>query len=340
MKYRLWGLVDLESRMGLDSSAPHFEVDKVKGGKTFGKKAGYGGALLKTAIVLVLIVFATVASFADTTSDSAGGAAAFLKIGVSARGVGMGGIGVADFSGADSVYWNPANIAYQEPKQDMISTSCNMPLDRSYKFFGFSTRVGKLAYAIGWGRFEVDDILRTDNNGNILGTFDDKEDAIWLSAGYRFRSDVAFGVSLKFLNQDVYTYSADGVGVDLGIAYKPTDKLSLGLSVSNIGAELDWDDKSENDDVPVYVRFGLVYDKAEYGLKFGLEVLKIEDEDAEVLAGVEKSFKDRFSIRLGKNQNGVTAGARIKINDQLKLDYAYAEDGLGNLHRVSVGWSW
>jgi len=63
-------------------------------------------------------------------------------------------------------------------------------------------------------------------------------------------------------------------------------------------------------------------------------------------SGLEYSYQDKFSLRLGERLNydsdGITAGAGLKLpigeNMDISVDYAYQDFGwLTQIHRFSIG---
>ena len=89
--------------------------------------------VLKTLFLIALSVSTMSAAFAD----SAGGAGAYLKMGVGARALGMGSAFTAMADDATSAFWNPAGLARLQ-KGEASFMHANLTMDREYNFFNYS----------------------------------------------------------------------------------------------------------------------------------------------------------------------------------------------------------
>ncbi len=176
---------------------------------------------------------------------------AFLEIGVGPRALGMGGAfcGVADDGTA--FYWNPAGMSLVERPRlsamygPQFGTIAN-PLG-DYHFLGLALPMkGDVRIGVNWIRLSVDDIpvyqglegesylerLRDRSlqpDGRPEGFLQDTEDAFFFSFSklnanrldlgwlyHRVRVDIPFGINIKWIRQSVGSYSATGLGVDIG----------------------------------------------------------------------------------------------------------------------------
>lgn len=180
-------------------------------------------------------------------------AAEFLRIGVGARAIGMGGAFVAFADDGTASYWNPAGLGSLSQHQVLFSHVQMFDNLAHHNFANLSFKVGSnLGLGISWIRLSVDDIPRYSalegtkydrflnpdlrSNGTAEGYFGDVEDAFFLSFGKGFDFDLAigsgltpmvipmkfsFGVSYKYITQKLDTAEGSGQGLDIGI------KLSL-----------------------------------------------------------------------------------------------------------------
>ncbi len=285
----------------------------------------------------IIIVIALAITNLALATDAAGNAADYLQIPVGATAAGMGGAFTSIANDATASYWNPAGLL-QIKSNEFTTMNANMNLDRDFKYIGFAKKISdKLSLGLGWTRFSVDSIPETDANGNVLGYFDDTEDSFYTSLAYKLTDKLTAGCSLKVLKQDLYTMDADTVGFDLGLMYEYSNKLKFGAVIKNIGASLEWND-GVKEDLPLHLQLGASL-KLKKDMIFALDVKKVEEEDPQILLGLEKKIADKFSLRIGRNEKGATAGASIIFNF-MKLDYSYSEDELGNLHRISASYKW
>ena len=176
-------------------------------------------------------------------------AADFLRIGVGARALAMGGAFTAVANDASAFYWNPAGMT--------AVNKFSVHVDHVALFGGLSqynavsATLGfrhKTAVAINWLRLGVDEIprygpllgsrldrltnLSLRSNGTPDGFFSDTEDAvllsfsrteklnIYLGAGLAddpLPAEVSFGLNAKFIRQNLDDAVGSGQGLDAGI---------------------------------------------------------------------------------------------------------------------------
>ena len=297
-------------------------------------------------------------SAVSAAGGQAGGAAAYLKMGVGARALGMGGafIGVAD--DATTTYWNPAGLARLESRQ-LSTMHADLTLDRSYNFINMVNPGSRYSWGLSWIRAGVDSIEKfviidpntvgptgvvgdTDGNGKLdfnevqsAGYFEDKEDCLMASVARQVKEGFDVGLSIKYLKHELDTNSGDGFGFDLGALYDVSDRFRMGLVAKDLGAELEWDTASgQTDDVPSKLALGCSY-KLWDGALLALDISKVEDMDTEVFVGGEALFREKFAIRAGMSDEDFTAGAGIMFSGW-EIDYAFQEQELGDIHRVSA----
>lgn len=265
---------------------------------------------------------------------NAGGAAAYLKMGVGARALGMGGAfaGVAD--DATSTFWNPAGVARLHGRQ-LSTMHADLSLDRSYNFINMINPGKYCNWGISWIRAGVDSIQGYDLLGNPTTVFDDREDAVVATAAKRLKNGIDIGISFKYLKHELFNNSADGFGFDLGMLYDMSDHFRVGLVAKELGAELEWDTASNHtDEVPYKLAFGCSYKLWDNAL-LALDVSKVEDQDTKVFFGGETIFKEKFAVRAGLADEDFTVGAGLRLGGW-EIDYAFQEQELGDIHRVSA----
>lgn len=178
-------------------------------------------------------------------------AAAFLDIGIGARGLGMGGAYITLARNVTAFHWNPAGLAYVRSPQlgFMYATqfgSLIEPLSNFNYAGGAIPLPGGASLAVNWIRLASDEIplypeLAGDNlgqrlrdsdlrpTGEPLGFFSDQEMAYYFTFaklttlnvdwGYEmleFPLEIPIGINLKLLQQQLHTRKASGLGVDIG----------------------------------------------------------------------------------------------------------------------------
>ncbi len=307
------------------------------------------------SILLTLLVAALAT---PAFAESAGRAGAYLKMGVGARALGMGSAFTAVADDSTAAFWNPAGLALlNRPEASFMHA--NLTLDRKYNFFNYAHTLknskNNEVVALSHIRFGVDGIPETRESTNVAGMpatepdgtyiagrnvyifsyFDDTESTTFGTYARKIGKQWFGGVNLKALRQDLFTNSADSWGLDLGFLYTPNKKSAFGLSIRDIAEQLKWDTASgHSDTVPVTTTVGASY-KTRPNMTVAVDVSKTQDLDAKFRVGTEYWFKDIAALRLGSQAGDLTLGASFKLQDW-RFDYAYADETLGEAHRISA----
>ena len=83
------------------------------------------------------------------------------------------------------------------------------------------------------------DFSATDAFGNVNGEFSANEVGLIVGTAYQLNERIRGGINFKVLFGNYESYSANGVGVDIGLHYKkPDNRTTWGLVLRNIGTEL------------------------------------------------------------------------------------------------------
>ncbi len=313
----------------------------------------------------VLLTAFTLALHAATAQ---GQAAAYLKLGIDSRILGMGGAGTAVSRDVNSGYWNPAGLASLDQKE-AAGMHTSLSLDRNYNYFAYAspwtTRDSrKWTFGLAYHRFSVDGIPETrvwngtndpiltgecatgtcikgsspspaTDSVKIFSFFEDSETALFLSAATRLSDKLTLGGSFKFLNQSLFDQKADGTGFDLGLQYQYNGRTRFGLTVRDFAESLEWTtDSGRKDDIPVTVTAGAALElKSE--ILLAVDVLKREHERIAFRFGAERWFFDRYGLRVGNNEGEFTVGASAKLDDW-NFDFSYNDQDLGSVQRISL----
>jgi len=294
--------------------------------------------ILLAAVLLGL----PVAGFAAET-------AAFLDIGVGARGIGMGGAFTALADDSSAVYWNPAGLARLEKREVSVS----------HAELGLGTREDFLAYAHPTSRGTIAAAMTylsqgaiggRDVNGRPTGDYQASDAAF--AGAYGMKTDfVDLGASVKYLRSHIASAEAQGVAADLG-ARRAFDgvgpgKLVLGAALRNMGPGLKYD--TQRNDLPLRLAGG-----AAYSFSSG-RTLAVEVQSAPRGGGADAGFGGEMKVmegallRLGWSTKsaapdgsgfdaarGLTVGLGLE-RAGFRFDYAAQAAGeLGAAHRFTL----
>ncbi len=283
-------------------------------------------------------------------ADAGSSAAAFLKIGVGARAVGMGEAQAAAAEGPEALYWNPAGLAVNSRRA--VSFTHNEWLeDVRYEYLGLSYPLFNLG-TIGFsaGRVGMGKLTGRDEEGNYTGEFGASDMVLSLGYARRLFNFLAVGAAAEYISSKIEDESASAFAGSVGaVGELPLPGLAVGVSASNIGGEMKFIDKG--DPLPLALRGGVAYLLPFGGenneLMVAVDAVKFNDrDDVMVNTGVEYWFMKTIAARAGYKGNydedGLTGGLGFKYSPTANLgllaDYAYADMGLfGATHRISLG---
>ncbi len=283
-------------------------------------------------------------------ADAGSSAAAFLKIGVGARAVGMGEAQAAAAEGPEALYWNPAGLAVNSRRA--VSFTHNEWLeDVRYEYLGLSYPLFNLG-TIGFsaGRVGMGKLTGRDEQGNYTGEFGASDMVLSLGYARRLFNFLAVGAAAEYISSKIEDESASAFAGSVGaVGELPLPGLAVGVSASNIGGEMKFID--EGDPLPLALRGGVAYLLPFGGetneLMVAVDAVKFNDrDDVMVNTGVEYWFMKTIAARAGYKGNydedGLTGGLGFKYSPKANLgllaDYAYADMGLfGATHRITVG---
>ncbi|MBN2356283.1 PorV/PorQ family protein [candidate division KSB1 bacterium] len=194
------------------------------------------------AIVLMLgLAFFTATGWAQTVSGVGTSAAAFLKIGVGGRALGMGEALATQAEDVTALFWNPAGLASISRTQILIN-HFDYIVDMSYEYAGIALpmrNVGTFGFFfsyLGMPDIERTTITMPEGTGEMVraGSF-----AAGISFGRALTDRFAIGGTAKFVKETIWHSTASGVAADIGVMYRTFFKnLRIGMSISNFGSDM------------------------------------------------------------------------------------------------------
>ncbi len=325
----------------------------------------------RISVLHLLLGLAAISASAANAQTSLGGQRAgtssgtFLKIGVDARGVALGGAYVALVEGPFAPFYNPAGISKMRDPAGAFSYA-RWPADISVFAFSFGRPWGDAGSALAVSAEYVGTSLDETDEYHPLGTgrtFSYSDLLLGFSAARPFTDRLSIGVSTKFFREDL----GSGVGgpvtqswlVDAGTCYL-IGALNgrLAISLLNFGPDLKPEGSFysvvRQDQVdyasfsaPTSFRIGLSlepYHRGPHGLLLASEVVHVADNQESFRGGLEYSYQGRYYARAGMDPGAdaakFSAGLGLSIplaGSNLKIDYAYTDGGpLLAIHRWSV----
>ena len=159
------------------------------------------------------------------------------------------------------------------------------------------------------------------------------------------RIDIPIGVNFKYIRQNLLSYSASGMGLDLGtmirihfadlLGSEEFGVFSFGINLQDFTTtQIRWNTRHE-DPVRMNTKWGVSYRQP---LPFSSHYLLIafdwDTRYGDRHFGFAYSAFDVIGLRLGLHGKHLTGGAGIRLW-RLSLDYAFITHELNYLHRVS-----
>ena len=304
-------------------------------------------------ITFFVITFLLIASLPGTMQggeESGGYAGSFLEWGAGARAISMGKTFTAIANDGTALFWNPAGLT-QISSRELTATHALIFEDRSQNFLAFTFPLSRLSLSAGWLRFGVNDIQERGAAGELIGTFNSSENVFLLGAGYNLLAMPGFklnlGVTAKYFYHSLHSYSASGVGADLGVLSffqlsGLVDRIGVGVSAQNLGARLKWNtESSHEDDLPASFRVGTAVMIKPVPFKLALDLDKREKQDLRIHAGAEY-WISMLALRAGWSHDHLTAGTGLALKLSrygFLIDYAFTSDDVADkpLHFFSLG---
>ena len=194
----------------------------------------------KFLLILITIAFQA-AGYAGDFSKVGTAAAQFLKIGVGARAMGLGGSFTALANDVSTIYWNPAGISNIDGFSLAVAHN-EWFADISHDFAGIvypltsSDFVALHVVALNTGEQEVTTVTQPEGTGIY---YDVSDLAIGLSYARTLTDRFSVGLTVKYIQQNLYNESANTFAVDLG-TYLRTGfhDLVIAMNMSNFGGNM------------------------------------------------------------------------------------------------------
>jgi hypothetical protein len=295
----------------------------------------HAGVLL-VAVVAGALTLVTVhgTARAGSTERTGTSGANELRIPVGPRSTALGGTTVAEVSGPEAMYWNPAGLALLRGTEVYFSHLAYIS-DMDVNYFSIVTKAGNFG-SIGFSAkmLNVGDVIVTteaapNGTGDILSpTFG----TLGMTYARQFTDRVRFGATAQFVNETVAQARARGVAFDFGFQYETGfNGLTFGFAMKNFGTTMSFSGSdfeinvpipdaepsasnrtlgasSSSFEMPSYFQIGASYNLLQPGATNSNNALKVLTAFSsnnftpdEFRGGAEYMYRDRFALRAGYN---------------------------------------
>ena len=292
-----------------------------------------------------ILCYASISCIAEVDREANTACATFLKIGVGARALSMGGAYTIIADDPSAVYWNPAGLSFVNTKS-LTGMHNDWGFDIRHEFLSYAHPLSSHKTLAGGAIFlNVGDIEGRDELRNPTGNLIARDFAFLLSHGWRQSECLHFGVGLKLIRQQLHHDDAYSAAFDFGFLYRiPDTNLTLGGVVQSLGVRERFRQEAYN--LPTSFKIGASYEISPYNLLLAADVEKPVDSHLRGSLGIEYGFLEKYALRGGYRyetersylggSNGISTGFGLRLGDY-DFDYALISHGdLGLSHLMSV----
>jgi len=269
-------------------------------------------------VALLLVVFATGIVTAQTRKAGIN-SAAFLKVGVGARQIGMGSAVTSMNGDATNTFWNPAGVALRDEKAQVSFTYNNWiggltqnAFAGSYNMEGFGT-IGVGVMTFGMTGIVADrdvypgnatlEALQIDQAS--AGTYDYQDLLAQVTYSTYVMDRLTLGATAKFINEKIDDMNASAFGFDLGSVYNiGILNWSIGARISNLGSDIKFYDYASP--IPLTFSMGTSLTPIHVGdnsVTLAIDAVKPQDGQQYYFTGLEYNFNNMIFLRGGWKMN-------------------------------------
>lgn len=276
-------------------------------------------------------------STAQAQEENHGAPGDWLSRYTGARSVGFGGAFVAAMNEPMGVLWNPAGLAmlYQNEVHVEMTRLFENTTVNGFSFAVPARRIpsfGLTLVSLSSGEFE-----RTNELNESLGTFEEGEMAVMLTAAKALSPRLSLGANFKVARQTLEDFDAAGFGVDLGAMADVSQHVRLGLSLLNVGGP-SLQLRQESETFPAELRGGVALRVLGGRGTIAGEVDHRSGPGAAFHAGSEFWVHPTMALRLGYDVAHATGGFSYRMPSGVRLDYGVADHELGMTHRFGISY--
>lgn len=301
-------------------------------------------------VLLTIILFSTTLFAKDSPFT-------FLRNTGSARSSALGGAFVSIPDDPSAVFFNPASVSTIK-NRNFSFTFFKHVLDVNSGSVSYQRKfenVGNLAFAATYTNYGSFD--RTNNEGQLLGTFSANDFALGLTYSNILDTNFYYGVTAKIISSNIDKFSSLAVAIDFGLLYLiPEKNTSIGFSILHTGTQLKTFDGTR-ERLPLDVRIGISHRLRGLPLLLNFNFYNLSEETRKFFdrflkfsIGGEFYFGENLNLRFGYDNNirkysgtskekefiGFSAGLGV-IFKEFNLDYGVSQIGASAIfHKFSL----
>lgn len=279
-----------------------------------------------------------------------------LELPLGIRTSGRAGARVLETGGADALFGNAAGLVAADgaPATQASASTTRWFADTRVHTAAAAARAGRVGtFGISVAYLDYGEMPGAQNagaggsTGNYVVTepFSARSMAVGLSYARRMTDRFAFGVTARYAEETIHTYSANAVTFDVGMTYATgLGSLRIGGLVQNFGQEARY--LGNTFKVPTTFRLATAYDLTPAASRYGrltaiAEAMHPNNGPEEIHAAFEYAPVAALALRggygFGQDEGGATFGGSLDVRGRLAVDAFYAAYGrLGSTLGVGV----
>ena len=254
-------------------------------------------------------------------------AGAFLQSGFGSRPIAMGNNFVAVADDVNALYWNAAGLSFLKSREltCMYSRYFDEVTNVNAAYLYPAGKYG--SFGVGIIRSSVDGIPSTDIFGNLTGYMSNVDQALCIAYSKSLSDRLALGLGFKTVSQSLGNNGNTGYDFDLSAMIRPSEKLSMGLTVQNA-----LEGKVGPDKLDRRIKVGLAFDQVLDNLTLASDFDLVKSAAG---YGLEWAVQPLLKIRAGVNGSRLFGGIGISYFGYT-FDYSFNAHELGNVSTVAI----
>lgn len=291
---------------------------------------------MRRSILIALLGLLCLTVTVPVFAEDAGQPVPWLNWSVGAKAIGLGRSHTVVSNEAAAIIQNPADLSFlQNNYLSLMHTQIMQDVTLDYA--GVSYHLMGVGLGVAYQGFAVDNIPKTNLDGQIIGTISDRERALDLAASKEVQPGLALGGTARLISQNMDELSGLGCSFNLGVKWVPAEHWTVGLHILNLGGRVYSNFGMEK--MPVVMRLGGSYYWEERDLTV-IGEYSSDPGEKPVHLGVEKGYMKNLRLRAGLDGLTPTIGIGL-VMAKLTVDYAFVLDqDFGKLQYLSLNWQY
>tara|TARA_B110000438_G_scaffold58222_1_gene58258 strand:+ start:2849 stop:3775 length:927 start_codon:yes stop_codon:yes gene_type:complete len=290
--------------------------------------------------------------------DWGGQSGGFLRMGMTARSLAMGGGFTAELDQSFSTFHNPAWAAFLVDRH-LGSSYTNLTMDRRLAATSFAMPIPPTAgIGVAWVFAGVNNIQGRYSTGMRSSEMQTGENALMITFAQRVVPWISVGANFKLLKYDLPVTESDqlsgsGIGFDIGILIKTGKYNILGIMIQDLSSNYQWDTNEVftqggpyKDEFPTIFKIGSRFNNKGLVIVGDIGVITDHENYTGLLPriGIEYGFLDQYLFRGGYGNGRMAFGAGyeyglFKTGDS-HIDYAFSMDWVSQTaHTISYAFN-